>query len=147
MTGYLLDTNIISNVIKPDPSLLLVAWMAQQEDEDLFIASMTLGEIRRGILQMPGGRKRARLEIWFSGKDGPLAFFAGRTLPFDADAAMVWAHLMADGRSRGRPRDAIDTMLAAIAQVGGLIVVTDNERDFEGLPFLNPVRDGGGLPP
>lgn len=60
---------------------------------------------------------------------------------------MVWAHLMAEGRLRGRPRDAIDTMLAAIAQAHRLIVVTDNERDFDGLPFFNPVRDGSRLPP
>lgn len=146
MTGSLLDTNIISNLIKPDPSPPLLAWMAQQQDADLFIAAVTLGEIRRGILQMPGGRKRTRLELWFAGEDGPLAVFAGRILPFDADASMVWAHLMSDGRLRGRPRDAIDTMLAAIAPVHGLVVVTDNERDFDGLPFLNPVRDGAGLP-
>jgi toxin FitB len=147
VTGYLLDTNIISNLVKPDPSPLLLAWMARQQDADLFIASVTLGEIRRGILQMPDGRKRVRLESWFSGVDGPPALFAGRTLPFDAPAAMVWAHLMAEGRAYGRPRDAIDTMLAAIAQVHGLLLVTDNERDFEGLPFLNPVRNGGGLTP
>ncbi|ACB83264.1 PilT protein domain protein [Methylorubrum populi BJ001] len=145
MTSYLLDTNIISNVIKPDPSPRLLAWMAEQQDSELFIASVTLGEIRRGILQLPDGRKRARLETWFSGEEGPLAFFAGRILPFDADAAMVWARLMADGRLRGRPRDAIDMMLAAIAQAHGLIVVTDNERDFDGLSFFNPVRDGSRL--
>ncbi len=93
---------------------------------------------------MPDGRKRGRLEEWFSGADGPHAFFVGRNLSFDAEAAMAWASLMADGRSRGRPRDAIDMMLAAIAQVNRLVVVTDNERDFEELPFLNPVRAGGG---
>lgn len=58
MTRYLLDTNIISNTVKPNPSETLLAWMAAQRDDDLFISSLTLAEIRRGILEMPAGRKR-----------------------------------------------------------------------------------------
>jgi predicted nucleic acid-binding protein len=62
---YLLDTNIISNIIKPTPSESLMAWMAEQADQDLFIASLTVAEIRRGILEKPAGRRRDRLEVWF----------------------------------------------------------------------------------
>ena len=140
MTRYLLDTNIVGNLIKPQPSPALAAWMAEQADESLFIASMTVAETRRGILEMPAGRKRERLEAWFSGPDGPRALFAGRILPFDEVAALVWAALRAEGKSTGRPRDAIDMILAAIADRNGCVIVTDNERDFAGLSFVNPLR-------
>jgi predicted nucleic acid-binding protein len=100
----LLDTNIIGNVTKPAPSEALVAWMAEQSDEDLFISSLTVAEIRRGILEKPPGKKRRALEGWFSGPEGPQALFAGRVLPFDEKAGWVWARLMADGTAKGRPR-------------------------------------------
>ena len=63
MTRYLLDTNIISNVIKPEPSESLLAWMGAQKDDDLFIASLTVAEIRRGILEKPKGKKRSTLKL------------------------------------------------------------------------------------
>jgi len=100
----LLDTNIISNVTKPAPSEALVAWMAAQADEDLFISSLTVAEIRRGILEKPPGKKRRELEIWFSGPEGPQQLFAGRVLPFDEKAGLIWARLMAEGTAKGRPR-------------------------------------------
>lgn len=140
MTRYLLDTNIISNVTRPAPSASLMAWMADQLDEDLFISSLSIAEVRRGILEMPAGRKRAQLEAWFLGPEGPRALFAGRVLPFDEDAGLVWARLMADGTAAGRPRSALDMIIAAVAEVNGCIVVTDNGKDFAGLDFLNPMR-------
>jgi predicted nucleic acid-binding protein len=138
VTRYLLDTNIISNVTKPKPSDVLVAWMAEQADEDLFIASLTVAEIRRGVLEKPAGKKRDQLEAWFSGPEGPQALFSGRVLPFDEKAGLVWARLMAEGRTKGRPRSALDMIVAAIAEVNDCIVVTDNEKDFAGLSILNP---------
>jgi predicted nucleic acid-binding protein len=68
---YLLDTNILSNIIKPAPSETLLAWMAEQSDQDLFIASLTVAEIRRGVLDKPPGKRRDQLELWFAGRDGP----------------------------------------------------------------------------
>jgi len=65
---YLLDTNIISNVIKPRPSESLVTWMAEQADEDLFIASLTVAEIRRSVLEKRAGKRRDQLESWFSSR-------------------------------------------------------------------------------
>jgi predicted nucleic acid-binding protein len=140
VTRYLLDTNIISNVIKPNPSASLVAWMAERADEDLFIASLTVAEIRRGVLEKPAGKKRDQLEAWFSGPEGPQALFSGRVLPFDEKAGLVWARLMAEGRTKGRPRSALDMIVAAIAEANHCTVVTDNEKDFAGLSILNPLR-------
>jgi predicted nucleic acid-binding protein len=136
----LLDTNIIGNVTKPAPSEVLVAWMAEQSDEDLFISSLTVAEVRRGILEKPPGKKRRDLEHWFSGPEGPQALFAGRVLPFDEKAGMVWARLMAEGTAKGRPRSPLDMIIAAIAETNDCVVVTENERDFAGLKIVNPLR-------
>lgn len=137
---YLLDTNIISEVAKPVPSESLLVWMGAQNDEDLFIASLTVAEIRRGVLEKPAGKRRDRLEAWFSGPEGPQALFAGRVLPFDEDAALIWARLMADGKARGRPRSALDTIIAAVAEAHSCTVVTGNEKDFAGIHAINPLR-------
>jgi predicted nucleic acid-binding protein len=137
---YLLDTNIISNFTKPAPSDSLVTWMAEQSDEDLFIASLTVAEIRRGVLEKPAGKGRDQLDTWFSGPQGPQALFAGRILSFDEKAGLAWAELMAEGKMSGRPRSGLDTIIAAIAAANNCVVVTDNERDFVGVQIVNPLR-------
>jgi predicted nucleic acid-binding protein len=129
VSRYLLDTNIISNVTRPTPSEALLAWMGGQVDDDLFIASLTVAEIRRGILEKPAGRKRDQLDAWFS------------VLAFDEKAALIWARLMAEGTEKGRPRSALDTIIAAIAEANGCIVVTDNEKDFADIEIVNPLRN------
>jgi predicted nucleic acid-binding protein len=140
VTRYFLDTNIISNVTKPAPSESLVAWMAEQSDGDLFIASFTVAEIWRDVLEKPAGKKRKELEAWFSGPEGPQALFFGRVLPFDEMAALAWARLMADGRAKGQPRSALDMIIAAVAEANDCVVVTDNEKDFAEITILNPLR-------
>ena len=140
MTRYLLDTNIISNATKLDPSKALLRWMAEQADNDLFISALTIAEIQRGLLEKPKGKKRGLLEAWFNGPEGPQALFPGRVLPFDAKAGLIWARLMADGTAKGRPRSALDMIIAAIAESNDCVVATDNEKDFSGLRFINPLR-------
>ena len=139
MSRYLLDTNIVSNITKTVPSEPLVAWFADQADQDLFIASLTLAEIWRGVLQKPAGRKRVQLKQWFEGPDGPPSLFSGRILPFDERAALVWGRLMSEGARMGRPRSSLDMIIAAVAEANACIVVTGNERDFAGLKFINPM--------
>jgi len=128
------------NVTKPEPSPSLLAWMAEQRDQDLFITSLTVAEIHRGILEKPKGQKRAALEAWFAGNEGPQSLFAGRILPFDEKAALNWGELMASGKAVGRPRSALDTIVAAIANTNSCIVVTDNEKNFHGIEIINPLR-------
>ena len=143
MTRYLLDTNILSNIAKAVPSQSLIDWMAEQADEDLFISSLTVAEIRRGILEKPAGKKRRELERWFSSPDGPPALFAGRVLAFDEKAAFVWARLMSDGTAAGKPRSVLDMIIAAVAEANDCAVVTDNEKDFAGIKVVNPIRAVG----
>ena len=140
MTRYLLDTNILSNVIKPAPSQSLLAWMADQEDDSLFISSLAVAEISRGILELPRGKKRRQLDDWYSGPEGPQALFPGRVLPFDEKAALIWARLMSEGTAKGKPRSALDMMIAAVAEANHCILVTDNEKHFQGIDILNPLR-------
>jgi predicted nucleic acid-binding protein len=140
VTRYLLDTNIISNVTRPAPSEALTVWMAEQADADLFISALTVAEIRRGVLEKPAGKKRRQLEQWFSGPEGPQALFAGRVLPFDEGAALIWARLMSEGTAAGRPRSALDMIVAAVAQANDCMIATDNEKDFAGLEVVNPLR-------
>jgi predicted nucleic acid-binding protein len=135
---YLLDTNILSNITKPAPSEALLAWMADQTDTDLFISSLTVAEIRRGVLEKPAGKKRDQLDAWFT---GPQALFADRILAFDEKAGLIWARLMADGKANGRPRSGFDTIIAAVAEANGCVVVTDNERDFQDIEIINPIRN------
>ncbi|MEZ2223014.1 PIN domain-containing protein [Rhizobium sp. RCC_161_2] len=144
MTRYLLDTNIVSNAIKPEPSRALLAWYEEQPDSDLFVPSLAVAEIQRGILIMPTGRRRNLLEAWFSSRAGPQAVFAGRILAFDERAGLVWAQLMAEGKAAGRPRDAFDMIIASVAIVNDCVLATDNERDFWGLDIVNPLRRSTG---
>lgn len=137
---YLLDTNIISNIAKRVPSEPLLAWMSEQEDENLFIASLTVAEIRRVVLEMSAGKRRDQLDAWFCGPEGPQALFAGRILPFDERAGLVWARLMADGKATGRPGSALDTVIAAVAEANDCVVVTGNDTDFEDIKIINPLR-------
>jgi hypothetical protein len=140
VSGFLLDTNILSDAIKPLPSPLLLAWMEAQEDDRLFISSVSVAEILRGILDKPAGRKRSALEMWFAGPSGPRKLFAGRILPFDEEAALVWARLMSDGRARGKPRSEVDMLVAAIAEANDCVVVTDNAKHFDAVRTINPMR-------
>ena len=146
MTRYLLGTNIISNALKPQPSASLIDWLARQRDEDLFIASLTIAEIRRGILELPSGRRRDTLEAWFAGNDGPQSLFAGRVLSFDERAGLIWARLMAVGKTTGRTRSTLDMILAR-GGGGERLHDGDGQRNgFQGASDLQPhaSRSRGG---
>lgn len=139
--GYLLDTNVVSEAVKPRPSNVLLDWLGSQPDDALHISTLTVAEVWRGILEKEPGRRRQELEAWFAGPEGPQALFAGRVLAFNERAALDWAKLMAEGTTIGRPRSAIDMIIAAIAVAHGLTVATANERHFRdtGVPWINPL--------
>lgn len=143
MARYLLDTSIITNIISQQPSAPLLEWMAKQHDYDLFISALTIAEIWQAILEKPQGEERQALESWFPSPEGPNALFAGRILPFDDNAGLVWARMMAEGTATGQPRGGLDMIIAAIAEANDCIVVTDNEKDFASVQFINPMHSGG----
>ena len=134
----LLDTNTLSEMMRPEPEPRVVDWIVRQPSDELFTAAVCQAEILSGLAIMPDGRRRAGLE------ETALAMFAdefdGRILPFDAAAAAAYAEGFAARRKAGRPAGTVDLMLAAIARVRGASVVTRNVADFEGLDvaIVNP---------
>jgi predicted nucleic acid-binding protein len=113
VTRYLVDTNIVSNSLKPQPNTVIQTWLEAQASEDLFISTFTIAELWRDVLQRAPGRRRQELHSWFTGPSGPEALFQGRVLPFDTRAALEWARLMAEGTLAGRPRGGLDMIIAA----------------------------------
>ena len=142
MTRYLLDTNVVSETAKRAMTPAVVNWFGNHADDDLFIATLTIAEIWRGIEELPAGRKRRELEEWFSGVRGPRAFFEGRVLAFDESSALEWGRIIAQGRRAGRPRSPLDMIIAATALAHDCVVVTANERHFAGVvEFLDPTAE------
>jgi toxin FitB len=140
VSKFLLDTNILSEAVKPRPDMALQEWMLGQRESSLYISTLSVAEIWRGILEKAPGRKRRELESWFRGAEGPSHLFRGRVLSFDERAAIIWGELMAEGRAKGRPRSALDMVIAAIGVANGCVIVSGNARHFEGLAVLNPMR-------
>ncbi|MDD2878733.1 MAG: type II toxin-antitoxin system VapC family toxin [Acidiphilium sp.] len=133
-----LDTNMLSEMMRPEPERKIVDWIVRQPSDELFTAAVCQAEILAGLAIMPKGRRRADLE------EAARAMFAddfdGRILPFDTEAAAGYAEIFAARRNVGRPSGTIDLMVAAIARVRGASVVTRNVADFEGVgvAIVNP---------
>lgn len=134
---YLLDTCLLSELTKPAPHAAVLAWMATQSPEHLFVSAMTLGELQRGVIKLPPSRRRQELGAWLAQVE---LGFEDRVLPFCRETAGVWADMCARTEAKGRPMAAFDSLIAATALHKGLMIVTRNERDFEPapVPLLNP---------
>lgn len=135
---WVLDTNIISELMKPAPAPTVLAWLDAQPQSALFITSITIMEIRAGLSAMPPSRRRDGLEAAF--RDMVAEDFPGRVLPLDAVSADLAGQLLAARAAQGRPVGDRDTMIAAMAVTGNMGIATRNVRDFAGLPVpvLNP---------
>jgi len=135
-----LDTNVISELMRPAPDAGVRTWLAAQDPLDLATTTITIAEIRRGIVRLPNGKQRKRLEERFS------AFveeaFPGRLLVFDRDAAYACGEVAAARERKGLHADAVDMMIAAIVKAAGATLATRNTRDFEecGIALANPWR-------
>ena len=138
MMPYLIDTNVLSETLKPRPDPKVTAWFAGQRPEDLFLSSVSLGELMRGASRAKDQTKRGRLTRWI--EDDLTAQFRDRVLPFNQDAAMLWGRIMGDGDKAGHPRSMADAQIAAVARRHGLTLVTRNTRDFESMDvaLVNP---------
>jgi predicted nucleic acid-binding protein len=138
VNGFLLDTNVVSDLRKPRPNGGLVDWIASTDEHMLYISVLTIGELRIGITLQTDAKKRAALETWLI--SGLIGRFAGRILAFDLDVAQQWGRI--EGRARlGAGRlPVVDSQLAATALYHGLTLVTNNEADFSrsGASILNP---------
>ena len=138
MTGWLLDTNILSELRRQRPEPKVMGFIAAQNLDLLFVSEVTFAEIRFGIEQVPDAAKRAELEDWLRHKLRPM--FAGRTLPVTEDVMLKWRLLVEQGRKAGHTFSQPDLIIAATALDCGLTVVTRDTSDFEKArcPVLNP---------
>jgi toxin FitB len=98
--------------------------------------ALTVTDIAHTQLNQIAGSELA----WFAGPEGPHSLFKGRMLPFDEKAALIWARLMSEGRTVGKPRSDLDMIIAAVAETNECVIVTDNEKHFSGLDVLDPLR-------
>lgn len=138
MNGFLLDTNVISELVKPEPDTNVVRWIEETDESILFLSVITIGEIRNGIERLAPGKRRGRLESWL--KIDLRARFRDRILPVDESVAERWGALSAIATANGKPVPVIDGLLAATAVHHDLMLVTRNVQDVAGtaVPTLNP---------
>jgi len=134
----LLDTNVLSELMRPEPAARVVDWIAAQPAQGLFTTSITQAEILHGVMLLPPGKRRDALEA--AAREMFAVEFAGRVLPFGADAALPYAGIAVDRRRAGRPISHFDAQIAAIARCSGAAIGTRNVADFEGcgVEVLNP---------
>lgn len=135
---HLLDTNVVSEWTKPRPNPGVVAWLAEADEDRVFISVITLAELRHGIERIAAGRRRNRLDEWL--RDELPLRFEGRALPVDVAVADAWGRVMARGEAAGRPMGTMDAFIAATAIAHGLTLVTRNAADFAGTvkAIVNP---------
>jgi predicted nucleic acid-binding protein len=138
MSGFLLDTNCISELVRAKPDRRVMEWMDAADESLLYLSVLTLGEIRKGLASLAQGKRRTRLETWLELE--LQARFARRILPIDAPVADRWGLLAAQARLKGATLPVIDGLLAATALHYNLTVVSRNAADFASTqtPVLNP---------
>jgi predicted nucleic acid-binding protein len=138
MSGFLLDTNCISELVRPKPEPRVINWMEASDEAILYLSVLTVGEIRRGVAGLPQGKRRTRLETWLAVE--LQARFAGRLLPISAAIADRWGSIAAGARRTGKALPVIDGLLAATALHHDLTIVSRNARDFANaqVQVLNP---------
>lgn len=133
-----LDTNVISELMRPGPAPTVTTWLALQTPTDVFLTAVTEAELRYGVALIPDGRRRRALERVV---DGIISEdFRGRVLPFDSQVAPAYARIVSERRAAGRPISQLDAQIAAIAFTHAATLATRNVRDFEGcnLELVDP---------
>jgi predicted nucleic acid-binding protein len=141
MPAFLLDTNVVSELVKVRPDPLVLQWTARHAPSDLYLAAITLAELVRGVARLPDGKRRSHLKDWV--EQDLRGQFRGRILAFDEHAALVCGEIMGDCDRRGQPRSFADAQIAAIAIRAGLRIATRNVGDFRPMlvAVVNPWLD------
>ena len=141
MTGWLLDTNVLAELRRPRPEPRVVAFVAAQPIDRLFVSVVTLAEIRFGIERAPDPVRRAELQGWLMHKVRPM--FEGRVVPITEDVMLRWRLLAEEGSKSGRPFSEPDLIIAATGLHHGLAVVTRDTGDYQRarVPLHNPWVD------
>lgn len=135
---YLLDTNVISELIARQPSERVIKWLDQLDPASVYLSVITIGELRRGIEKLGDSNRKEQLQHWLA--DELLIRFKDRILALDVNVMLTWGELVGRLENHGRPLSAIDSLIAAIALTHSCSLVTRNEADFRdtGLSVINP---------
>ena len=136
--NYLLDTCVISELVKPKPHPGVVAWIRSCPEELLYLSSLTIGELQKGVSKLTFSDKQSQLQDWIN--MDLLKRFAGRIIPVDAEVAQTWGRVQASAEQQGQPMSAMDGLIAASALTHNMEIVTRNTRDMEpsGARMINP---------
>lgn len=136
--SYLLDTCVISELVRKSPDKSLVQWVDNQNEFDLYLSVITLGEIQKGITKLSSSKKKELLTSWL--KDELGVRFAERIVPITDEVALMWGNMLGEAEKNGRPLSVVDMLIAATAKVYDLVVVTRNVRDMKAgdVDILNP---------
>jgi hypothetical protein len=136
--SYLLDTAVVSELVRKSPSGAVLKWIDGQDEASLYLSVLTIGELEKGVAGLPASVRRSRLQSWV--RRDLAERFGGRLLPIDTRTAARWGAIAGESERRGRPLPVIDCLIAATALVHGLAVATRNVGDFErcGVTCVNP---------
>lgn len=134
----LLDTCVLSELVRPSPEPAVVRWVDRQDETLLYLSAITIGELARGVARLPESRRRTRLDGWL--QEDLLPRFRGRILPLDDRVMLEWGRMVAALEQAGRSLPAMDSLIAATARYHDLSLVTRNSAVFEGtgVPLHNP---------
>lgn len=127
--SWLLDTCVISELVRSKPAAAVAGWIGSHEEGDLFLSVITIGELEKGIAKLPRSSRRTELEKWV--RRELTDRFRGRMLPIDANVASRWGAIVVASERRGQPLPVIDGLIAATSLQHDLMVVTRNTDDFE----------------
>jgi len=139
--NYVLDTNVISELISKKPNKKVVEWLDRLDPHTIYLSVITIGEIRKGVEKLPPSKRRDTVKEWLEAD--LLLRFQGRILEITTEVMLVWGGLAGRLENEGRPVTAIDSLIAAIALQGNYCLVTRNEHDFQhtGVTIINPWKE------
>ena len=139
--NYILDTNMISELISKHPNMKIVKWLDQIDPNRIYLSVITIGEIRKGIEKLPSSKRKRTLKEWL--ETDLLLRFQGKILEITTDVMLIWGELAGRLEKDGKPITAIDSLIAAIVLQGDFCLVTRNDRDFQhtGVKVINPWKE------
>lgn len=127
--SWLLDTCVVSELVRPKPKASVIHWMSERDERELFLSVITIGELEKGVARLPASGKRVALEQWV--RHDLAERFRDRLLPIDASVAARWGAIAGASELRGQPLPVIDSLIAATSLQHDLIVVTRNTNDLQ----------------